>query len=366
VLKASLNFFNFLTKPTTNSKMAAPATAVDFSADFTTVNLADIIVNKPDRLGNVFESPFIREMLNDRDQPVSPEDNIVDIPVTPENFSRFQDRRSLSELMTHEEIENFVEFLDWLGLDVPRYIYTYMDDFGDLKISKELCERCGIDECVTRYLGCFDLPKVGKYDVFQDRVESILAQDRMDHISNPFRDYRERNSKLAAQFQMDYTYDIIQSLFTRAIRSGDVECFKALEAAVPVDQVIRMKGTYLNQSVMTETAAIAGQFEMFEYLKDHGYEVRTMSVHIIQAAGCTSPHEKDVLQVIDFIRKVVAKYKCSISQRAFDASIGEGQLLIVKFLVEECGFIVRMGDVQHAIHCEQPEIEAYLRQFDFE
>ena len=350
--------------------MAAPATAVDFSAYFTTVNLADIIVNKPDRLGNVFESPFIREMLNDGDHPVSPEDNIVDLPVTPENFSRFQDRRSISEYMTHEETENFVEFLDWLGLDVPRYIYTYMDSTGDLKISKELCERCGIDECVTRFLGCFDLPKIGRYDEFQDRVESIIEADRIQHIRNPFRSSIERKSELAEQFQMDYdgrdSFDIIEKLFTRVIRSGDVECFKALEKAVHESEVTRMKGTYLNQSVMTQTAAIAGQFEMFEYLKNHGYEVRTMSVHIIQAAGCTSPHEKDVLQVIDFIRKVTAKYQCVIPRRTIYGPIGEGQLLIVKFLVEECGFSVRMEDVQYAIICDKPEIEAYLRQFYFE
>lgn len=346
--------------------MAAPATAVDFSADFTTVNLADIIVNKPDRLGNVFESPFIREMLNDGDHPVSPEDNIVDLPVTPENFSRFQDRRSITDLMLPEEIENFVEFLHWLCLDVPRYIYTYMDDFGDLKISKELCERCGIDECVTRYLGCFDLPKVGKYDVFEDRVRSILEEDRINHIINPFLDYRERYSKLAEQFQLDYydqdLFDIIHELFTRVIRSGDVECFKALEKAVHESEVTRMKET----SQQAQTAAIAGQFEMFEYLKDQGYEVRPLSIHIIQAAGCTSPHEKDVLQVIDFIRKVTSKYQCVIPRRAIYGPIGEGQLQIVKYFIEEWKFSVRMEDIQHAIDCEQPEVEAYLRQFDFE
>jgi len=347
--------------------MAAPATAVDFSAYFTTVNLADIIVNKPDRLGNVFESPFIREMLNDGDQPVSPEDNIVDLPVTPENFSRFQDRRGISYLMTPEEIENFVEFLHWLGLDVPRYIYTYMDSSGDLKISKELCERCGIDECVTHFLGCFDLPKIGRYDEFEDRVRSILEEDRMDHIEDPFRSFDERNSKLAEQFQMDdysgqRSYDIIQSLFTRAIRSGDVECFKALEKAVHESEVTRMKGT----SQQAQTAAIAGQFEMFEYLKDNGYEVSPLLIHVLQAAGCTSPYEKDVLPVIDFIRKVREKYQYSIPHRAIWPPIAEGQLLIVKFFIEECGFSVRMDDVEYAMECDQPEIEAYLRQFDFE
>jgi hypothetical protein len=341
--------------------MAAPTTA-----DFTTVNLVDINVNKPDRLGNVFESPFIREMLNDGDQPVSLEDNIVDLPVTPDNFSRFQDRRSLSYLMTREEIDNFVEFLDWLCIDVPLYIYTYMVDCGDLKISKELCERCGIDECVTRYLGCFDLPKVGKYDVFQDRVASILEQDRLDHISNPFRDYRERNSELAEKFQMDYDkrffFDIIEKLFTRVIRSGDVECFKALEAAVPENEVTRMKGS----SIQAQTAAIDGQFEMFEYLKDNGYEVRTMSIHFMQAVGCTSPYEKDALRIVDFLRKLIAKYHPTIPHPAINSPIMFGHLSIVKFLVEECGFIVRMENVEHAMECEQPEVEAYLRTFDFE
>ena len=159
--------------------MAAPAT------DFVSVNLADINVNKPDRLGNVFESPFIREMLDDGDQPVSPEDNIVDLPVTPENFNRFQDRRAIFYEMDEETTTNFINFLDWLCIpDIPRYIYTHMDSTGGLNISDELLERHGIEKCVTRTMGVIDHAICNQPELFRNDLESIERTTPLHQINH--------------------------------------------------------------------------------------------------------------------------------------------------------------------------------------
>jgi hypothetical protein len=354
--------------------MAAPAVAV--STDFTEMNLADINVNRPDRLGYVFESPFIREMLDDGEFPVSPEENIVKFPVTPENYSRFQDRRLISEYMTEEETTNFIEFLELIHIDVPRYIYTYMDHYGELNIPKYLLERHNIEECVTRYMDWQDYVTIDDLENFKDRVRMIIdSQYENIHIS-----VSDREKELCKRFDVPkwMNHDIENTwafhVFSCIVKTGKLPFLKALEDIVGEDVLISVK----SHGHLVQTAAIQGHFDMFEYLYEQEYEMiqptplqphrlrYSISRYIIQAAGCTSHHKSDIERIFSFIQKMLEKYQCGLPRRAIIVAVGAGNIELVKHFIQDLGLAVTAEYVEHAIHCGQYEMEEFLRQYDFE
>lgn len=366
--------------------MAAPAV----SADFTQMNLADINVNKTDRLGYVFESPFVREFLNDGECPVSPEENIVEFPVTPENFSRFQERRLISEFMTEEETVNFIEFLELIHVDVQRYIYAYMDGYGELNIPEYLLERHNIDPCVTRYMDWQDYITIGDVESFKDHVERIIyyANERTYEYAH------ERESELCSSFGVpeelknQYIRDTWAiHVFRCIVKTGKVAFLKALEEIVSETVLVseQVLPNIKRVAFLVQTAAIEGHFDMFEYLYEHEYEMDEQSIlhrqwtqlhrastrypvtrYIIQAAGCTSPNKSDIERVFSFIQKMLEKYQCGLPRRAFLAAVGEGQIDLVKHFIEDLELAVTAEYVDHAIQCGQHEMEEFLRGYDFE
>ena len=129
------------------------------------------------------------------------------------------------------------------------------------------------------------------------------------------------------------------------VQLGNIECLKHLE-----DLWAAQMSEFHSMDTLMVLAVRHGNIEMFEYLKKEGYAKKPPTWYMDEAAF----HGKFEMY------KHLTSQVGYVNQRSINYAIQQGQMDIVRYIVEDMLVQITIEDVELALESNQEEIANYL------